>query len=150
MLHQFLYMMKLAIAKMFFVLSLRVERATDAAASTVTSETVVAGVPRRTRVLFAYYVPAAALTADNTNYATITVSARDAAGGNKTTIASRTTQITGSGNWTAWVPVPLTVTAVTSHVAAGGTITYEVAKAGTGVQLPAGSVFLVVSDVAAS
>lgn len=123
-----------------------VARAQDAAAATTTAETTFGVARLGTRLLSAYYQPAAALTADNTNYATITVSKRTSAGGTKTTIASVATTIAGgTGNWTAWAPVPITLSATTADltIAAGSSITYEIAKAGTGVQLPAGTVVLI-------
>jgi len=127
-------------------LTFNVVRAVDGAAGTTTAEVAVGVSPQAGKLVKAYYVAAAGLTAHDTNYATITVSRYTAAGGSKTTIASITTQITGgSGNWTAFVPVPLTL-AADNAIPAGALITYEVAKAASGVALPAGSLVLVTSD----
>ena len=82
-----------------------------------------------------YLLPNAALTASNSAYATITVAKRTA-GGSPTTIASVTTQITGSGNWTAFKPVPLNVVAG-AFLAAGDVVTVTVAHTGGGVNVPA-------------
>lgn len=123
-----------------------IQKAADGAAATATSETVACGTRNGGRLIGVRYVPGAALTADNTNYATITVSKRDSAGGTKTTVASRTTQVTGSGSWTAFVPVELTLAAAADILNAGGTLTFEIAKAGTGVVVPAGTFELIFTD----
>lgn len=125
-----------------------VVRAVDATAGTATSEIAVGVAPNKSKLVKAYYLPGSALTADDADYATITVSRYTAAGGSKTTIATITTETTGgggTGNWTAKVPVTITLSADTD-IAAGALVTYEVAKAGSGVALPAGSLVLVLSD----
>ncbi len=134
-----------------------VQRVVDAAASTTTAETVVGCIPQppgggtnRAKVTRVYYVPGAALTAHDTDYATITVSKYTAAGGSKTTVASITTKITGgSGDWTAFVPVELTLSATAADLVleSEAVLTYEVAKAASGVAIPAGKIVVVLSDV---
>lgn len=127
-------------------LTFNVVRAQDGAAGTTTAETAVAMSVQKGKLVKAYYVPAGAVTAHDTNYATITVSRYTAAGGSKTTVASITTKITGgSGNWTAFVPVEITL-ATDTALEAGACLTYEIAKAASGVQLPAGSLVLITSD----
>lgn len=127
-------------------LTFNVARAVDGAASTTTAEIAVGVSPRAGKLFRAYYLPSAGLTAHDTTYATITVSRYTAAGGSKTTIASMTTKITGgSGDWVAFVPEALTLAADVA-LEAGAIITYEIAKASTGVAVPAGSLVLVVSD----
>lgn len=116
--------------------------AADGAAATATSETVIGMVARASKLIGARFVPAAALTADNTNNAVITVSKRDSAGANKTTIASLTTNV-ASGNWVQWAPKALTLgLAAAIQVAAESSITFEIAKGGTGVVVPAGTLEL--------
>lgn len=110
--------------------------AADGAAATATTEHSIMRASADMTLVGVRYVPDAALTADNTNYATITIKRRDAAGGNATTLASVTTQITGSGNWTQWVAINLPV--VVSAIAAGQIVTVSIAKAGSGVVVPAG------------
>jgi hypothetical protein len=121
-------------------------KAAHGAAGTTTAETVIGHVNFACKIIAARYVPAAALTADNTNNATITVSKRVAGGGSKTTIASITTNV-ASGNWTQWAPKDLTLTAVAAdlQIAANSGITFEIAKGGTGVVVPAGTLELVFS-----
>lgn len=90
-------------------------------------------------VVAAVYIPISALTANNSNYLTITIFKRTA-GGASVQLALVTTQITGSGNWTAWVPVPIPITA--PAVAAGDVLTFTVTHTGTGVALPAGQLII--------
>lgn len=131
-----------------------VTRAQDAAAGTTTAETVVgcsiahpANPTGKSKILRAYYVPAAGVTAHDTDYATITISKYTAAGGSKTTIASLSTVI-ASGDWTALVPKQITLTSTLADrvLEAGAAITYQIAKPGNGVQLPAGKLVVVVGD----
>lgn len=119
------------------------QKAADAMASTATSETCVWAnmTGRDIKVLSVGFATGAALTADNTNNAAITVSKYTAAGGSKTTVATETTNV-ASGNWTAFTVKNLTLTAANVTVAAGGVLTYEISKGGTGVIVPAG-VFVV-------
>lgn len=84
--------------------------------------------------------PSAALTADNTNNATITVNKRTAAApGTPVAIAVATTAITGSnatGNWVAFTTFAMTLVAG-AFLSPGDEITVALTKAGTGVTLPA-------------
>ena len=58
----------------------------------------------------------------------------------KTTVATHSTQSGGFGSWGAGVPVPLTLsaTAAALELAVGEVLVIEIAKAGTGVVVPAG------------
>jgi hypothetical protein len=81
--------------------------------------------------------PQLALTANDSNYATITVSKRTA-GGAPVTIASCTTKTLGgggTGNWTAFAPVAMTV-AANAFISPNDTITITIGKTGTGVTVP--------------
>lgn len=114
------------------------ENYSDAAtAGTAVTETVHANVQRAGKVVAAKLSAPIAVTANDTNYATVTVSKRTGAGG-AVVIASRTTQITGgSGNIVAFVPVTLTLTAANQLLAAGDVLTVAVTKTGSGVALTA-------------
>ena len=114
--------------------------AADGMASTATAETYLGlYVPYDCTLTAAYFIPTSGgLTADNTNFATITISKRDSAAANKTTIATITTTITSSGNLTQGVAEPSVVAAGGVSIAAGSTITFEIAKSGSGVVVPAG------------
>jgi hypothetical protein len=121
--------------------------AADGAAATATSETAMGMISPAAggNVVAAYFVPQAALTADPTNNATLTIQKRTA-GGAAVTIAqvTTTTAAGGTGNWTAWQPVPITVSA--SAVAnALDAITFNISKSGTGVVVPAGQILIFVS-----
>ncbi|MGH2640968.1 MAG: hypothetical protein ACRDGO_04625 [Actinomycetota bacterium] len=103
-----------------------------------TSERVVFIAPEDVTITGVTIEPAAALTASDTNYATITVSRRDATGGNRVTVASRSTQTAGSGgtgSWTLFGTVSMGTLSNTS-VAEGEKLTIEVTKTGLGVSLP--------------
>lgn len=82
-----------------------------------------------------------ALTANATNYATLTFSSRNSAGTGLATVAtySSTTSSLAQG-------VALAATLTTANVAltAGSTITWQQAKAGTGVVVPSFQITLVV------
>lgn len=107
----------------------------DGAAADATAETPIGAVGAACTIGTIYYSPAAALTSDNTNFATIRVKKRTA-GGAAVTIASVTTKITDSGDWTAWKPVSLTISA--GALASGDVLTYDITKSGLGVAVPAG------------
>jgi hypothetical protein len=76
------------------------------------------------------------ITANDTDYATITIRRRTGAGaGTAAVIATITTQITGGlGNVTGFAR--LTPTTTNTAVIAGDRFTYQITKAGSGVQLP--------------
>lgn len=113
-------------------------KAQDAAAATATTETAFGALLEGGTLTDVFVIPDQALTADNTNNATITVSKRDSAGANKTTIATLTTNVAG-GSWVQYARKALTITTAGSAnvLAAGSGITLEISKAGTGVQIPA-------------
>lgn len=111
----------------------------DAAASTTTAETAIAYFKTAQTLSRLVIVPTGAVTASDTVYATITVSVRDGAGGAAATVATLITNV-ATGNWTAFVPK--TMGALTNaSIPAGGVLTYTVAKASTGTQLPAFKIF---------
>lgn len=109
----------------------------DGNAAATLAETIVFSAPAGAIVLGVRFNPSAALTADNTDYATLTVARRDAAGANAADIAEITTEITGTGDWVAFVAEDFAPLDNTSIVA-GGSVTFEIAKAGSGVVVPAG------------
>lgn len=97
------------------------------------------------QIMSVRFVPADALTAHNTNYKTITVSSRTSAGASATTVASVNTKTSGgggTGDWTAFSPVTVTLTAANAILPAGGMLTVKYLKSGNGVVIPAG-VFVV-------
>lgn len=118
--------------------------ADDGAAATATTETRTGIYARRLSRCNAvtYVATTGGITADNTNNAVITVSYRDAAGANLTTIGTLTTSITSSGNITQDVGKDFVLAAGAGSIPAGATFTYSIAKAGTGVIVRAGSITL--------
>lgn len=114
--------------------------AVDGAASTATADLVVWVNPYDfpVYVVSAYALAAAGLTADNTNFATITFKTSDALAAGATAIAlTLATTLTDSGTWAANVPEPfLTVTKANVAIPAGGGLWFNIAKSGTGVVVP--------------
>ncbi len=81
--------------------------------------------------------PAIAVTANNSNFATFTVSKRTGAGG-AVTVGTQTTAITGMGNLAAFVPYVFATadfTAANVNVAAGDVLTCLIGKTGAGIIL---------------
>lgn len=112
--------------------------AADGAANTATAESLIPRHPRQERITAIEYVPAAALTADDTDYVTITVRKRDGAGGAAVTVATMTSKITGgSGNWSAFQAVSLG-TIANPDLLVGDLLTIEITKAGAGKAVPIG------------
>lgn len=106
----------------------------DAAASTTTAETIFARVPAAGTITAVKISPTGAVTASDTVYATITIKWRDGAGGAAATIATLITNVAG-GSWTAFTTKDMG--AITNGaITAGGVLTYTIAKASTGTQLP--------------
>ena len=86
-----------------------------------------------------------AVVADNTDYISFTVSKRTA-GGAAVTIASGTTQVSGLGALTAFLPLALTLAAAANlALAAGDVLTVTVAKGGAGKAMAAATTFGVVT-----
>jgi hypothetical protein len=98
----------------------------------------------------AYIMPGGALTAHDTNYATVVLDVDDGAGGSATTLASNTTKTAGgggTGNWTAGTAIEMTLTAtIADRIIDGATarkwLGINIAKAGTGVAVPISAFWL--------
>jgi hypothetical protein len=115
--------------------------AADGAAGTATAEHAIFRAPFAMTIKAIRYIPDAALTQDNSNYATITVAKRNSGGA--VTLGSQTTRSVasgGSGSWTQWGAVTIPVS--TASVAAGDIITVAISKSGTGVVVPAGQLLI--------
>lgn len=121
----------------------------DGMASTTTSETYTGvTLPVKAKLKAAYYVATTGgITANDTTYATVTISKRDSAAGNKATVATLTTTTTSSGNVTQGAPKALVLTDANVVVDALSTVTFEIAKASTGVIVRAGKFVLVFERV---
>lgn len=121
--------------------------AADGAANTATAETpfwVIPGYVKSVRSV--KYIPAGALTADDTDYATLIVRAYKA-DGTLIGIVAQLATLAATGNWVAKTPVtiplhdgtnPLTVDSTKLDLTAGGFLTLQITKANAGKAVPAG------------
>lgn len=116
-----------------------VRRAADALAADE-SEIYLDVAPRTGTITEVSFVPDAALTADNTNFATVALM------NGATPVASQTTEITGSGNWVAGTPVPLTIDTDEDTLAEGEILSLAITKTLAGVAVPAGLLIVRVSQ----
>lgn len=116
--------------------------AVDGTAATTTAYTAgyMVRMPRAARILGAAYLPIGTATADGTNYATIKVVKGDGAAGAEVIMASINTDVAG-GSLAAGVTKALTVTSTLANtrIPAGSVLGFSIAKAGTGVAVPAGN-----------
>lgn len=121
----------------------------DGMASTTTSETYTGiYLPRACKLIGVYFVPTSGnLTSNDTDYATVTVNKR--VSGASTAIATLTTTTTSSGNLTQGAGTGFVNSTVAGaiSIAAGGSISFSIAKAGSGVVVPAGRFSVVVEWV---
>ncbi len=121
--------------------------ADDASAAATTAEFVLQTVPRRALLRSAWFVPATAtaLTSNATNYSSIVFQSRNGAGGSALSLGTTNTTPTangGTGNWSQWNTVNLTVTAFDPNnqvIPALGLLTASIAKGGAGVITPGGT-----------
>jgi hypothetical protein len=116
-------------------------KAADAAAATAASFGLDPVTDVDFKVTSVRFTPGAALTSDDTNYATLSLVYNNGAGGSDTVVATATTKTSGgggTGNWTADTPVTIAITAANAVVPAGSNLQFKIAKTGTGVVVPAG------------
>ncbi len=113
--------------------------AVDAAAATATPESIFFVARGKGTVTAIRFVPNALLTADNTNFATVTVRRRNADGSGAVTVASYVTNVAG-GSLVAFTPKALTLSGTAANLAytAGQMLTVEITKAAAGVAVPQG------------
>ena len=109
----------------------------DSAAGDATAEHIFLQAQEALTVTKVFFLPDAALTAVDTNFATLTVYRRDASGGTQVTVASITTQV-ADGNWVAFDGKDLG-TITNAAVATGLVLTWEITKSGSGIIVPAGT-----------
>lgn len=135
-----------------------VKEADDAAAATATTEYPfhLTGVNDTGTVTAVQFTPDSAVTANATNYATISVARRAVADySTGIAVASRATDTVTTDDMVAFTPWALTLsgTAANLEVADNDVFTVAIAKAASGVVIPAGVVTVEISntvDVAAS
>ena len=94
-------------------------------------------VPFNVQIIEVVICPGAALTADDTNNAVLTLAKADGAGGAATTVATLTTNV-ASGNWTAdtFKTIALSATFANTLVNDGQILTFKKTHGGTGVVVP--------------
>jgi hypothetical protein len=117
----------------------------DTVAATNSSYCVDNDVECGFRVTSCTFVPSAALTSDNTNYATLQLVSNNGNGGADTVIATCNTKNSaggGTGSWVADIGEALTITAADAAVAEGSQVQLRVLKIASGVNVPAGSFVL--------
>jgi hypothetical protein len=113
--------------------------ATDTTAYTAADQEYM---PCAARILGAWILPQATLTAHDSNYATVKVVKGDGAAGAETVMASVATTTTGSGNWAVGIAEALTVssTVANTRIAKGEILAFSIAKTGSGVAVPISSI----------
>ncbi len=129
----------------FSMVRYKCDKPADAATSTSSSYCLEYSTPERFRVDAVKYVPHAALTAHNTNLATLKLVSNNGGGGADTVIATINTAAAaagGSGNWTADIGVALAVTAANAVVTSGSQLQLKITKGGAAVIVPAGSLIV--------
>lgn len=110
--------------------------AADSLAADTTSAVYFFRAARALTISAMNILPNGSLTGHNTNYATITASVEDGAGGAVGTAGSQTTKTTGgSGSWTAGTPVALTLGA-SVNLSAGQVLKVAIGKTAAGVVVP--------------
>lgn len=120
-----------------------------ATAGTAVTETAMK-IPVQGKVIGVSVTAPIAVTANDTNYATVTVAKRTA-GGSASTIAAKNTKTSGSsgsGSLTAFAPYDFPAAAFTAaniQLAAGDALTLAIAKTGTGVALNAATSYFCVT-----
>jgi hypothetical protein len=121
----------------------------DAMASTASTETIMTSPIVAPGVVTGITItPNAALTADPTNNAVLTITKRDSLGVQSPVVvetATTTTAAGGTGNWTAWQPVKFTLsgTAANLNRLATDYFTLGITKGGAGVQLPDSAIAII-------
>lgn len=121
--------------------------AADADDADATAEHLIFRAPYALLITGVRYLPDDALTADNSNYAFIQVTRRDADGTNDVYAARGTTTVAGTGSWTQWNAVTIPLAAVGGggepndavKLTEGQTLTFLIQKIGDGVIVPSGT-----------
>jgi hypothetical protein len=115
--------------------------ADDAMASTATADHVfwTNPFPFELQVVSASYSADGTITANDTNFATITIKTDDAAGGATAVAATWATTTTGTGNVATRVAEAAVMTAANNRIRVGANLVFNIAKAAAGVVVRAGS-----------
>lgn len=109
----------------------------DGSAGAATAEAIFWRIPGSGTAKSVYFEPRTSVTANNTDYATITVRHYNSAGSLQTTWA-QTTQISGGGAMTNNTPWPI-ATGLSVALTAGDYFTLQITKSGAGQSIGAGN-----------
>lgn len=112
-------------------------------AGTPLAESEWTPIPFDGEVIDCWFTSGTAVAQDAANTATFVLSKFDAAGANKTTVASKQTLTGAGGSVTAKAGYQLTISNGNQLVVKGGTFAVEVTKQGTGVATGAGNLAVV-------
>ena len=110
----------------------------DSAAGDASAEHIFFKARHNMTITTIIFMPDAALTADDTNFATLTVYRRDDDGTNQVIVSSADTTTSDTGSWPIFEPVDLGALTTTT-VATDELLTFEITKSGTGVIVPSGT-----------
>lgn len=92
-------------------------------------------VPFNVTIVAVDICPHATLTANDTNYATLSLTKSDGAAGSATTVATASTTTTGTGNWAVDTYEPLTVDVTEADVDDGQMLLFEKVAVASGVSV---------------
>lgn len=115
-------------------------QAAEATAGNVSNE-IFFRAKRAIRILGVYIEPNSTLTANDTNYKTVSLKKADGAAGSETTCASANTKTSGSGGTGDWadktaIALTLSATDANRNLAAGEHLLLDIAAAASGVATP--------------
>jgi hypothetical protein len=127
-------------AKSLMTIALVIAVGAAGTAGTPLAESEYTAIPFDAEVLSCSFVAASAVAQDPANTATFILAKFDAAGANKTTVASQRTLTGGGGSTVAKAGYNMPIVAGTQLVVGGGCFSVEVTKQGTGVATPAGNI----------
>jgi hypothetical protein len=117
------------------------KEAADAMAADATAERVAYTAKEHEVVSRIRIQPAAGLTANATDFASVIVTRRDANGANSAVVATLATTVLGTNSWVAFDDVVAASLANTS-LTPGQKLTVQITKSGAGVVVPVSSVHI--------
>ena len=113
-------------------------------AATNVATTYIGYVHTNVRIIAARYIPGGSLTANAANYAVLRVLSGNGGAAATTVIANVATTAT---NMAAGVAYTLDVVSANELIAGGSTLAFNIGKVGTGQDVPAGSVEVILEEV---
>lgn len=112
----------------------------DLTSTTAFAENGIMAFDQAATITSIVYIPDDALTANDTNFATISFKQRASNGSLNGSVDSTSTATFGTGNWTAFSPVTLSPSLSSTYASfeAGEVLTWQITKSGSGVTVPRG------------